>query len=959
MGIVHAARKAGPIDQGHDDARTEHRAELEQLQRALRRCSEGQFSTVLVSGPLASGKTTLLHAFSEYATTSGAEVLSAYASHAEQAFSLGVLEQVFQNCEACLPHIKHAIASWMEGRTDPAATDEFDYRLQVVLALSRTILESLQDLAGRHPVVIVVDDAHFADRLSLQCLLHVMRRLKTAQVLLVLAEGDHLAQLPRTFRTDLLRHPTCQRVAVELLSPDQVSGLLAAAFPPATAERLAERFYQLSGGNPLLLHGLIDDARANPGLVEGHSGAGAAYERAVLDLLYRSSYPVLEQLAKAVAVLDCAATVPLLSQLIDADLGATARAMATLRSTGVLEHSSFRHRALRTAVLNSMSTVEIRELHSEVAHLLRDAGAGAALIAPHVVAAEETHPWGIAVLRKAAEEALSEGELQTAICCLRRAHEASSDDLQRATIASLLISAEWRSDPAGAAERYLPELVSAVRKGILTGISAVRTCRYLLWTGQVAETMDILRSLRQDGDATFAGDTPTVDGIRRWLPYLFPGLLTQPASALGDVGPLPAQDSPSTSVWAPQHRAVAVLDTVLRNGFSAEALDMAEQLLHGTRLDDKTLIPLTIALHALVWGDRLHMAESRCEVLLKAASREQAPMWHGLFTIAQANIHFLRGDLIEAERSAQTALRLVSAEGWGIAIAMPLSILIRTAVAMGRYEKAAAYLATPVPPAMMQTLFGAQYLFARGHCHLATGESEAALSAFRATGELVAAWQFDNPTILPWRSSAAQAHLCMGEPEEAKALVLEQLSLLRPEQHRALGVTLRAQAATESRHVAVPLLEQASDLFDRLGDRLELAQTLADLSHAHRMLDRQDIAEVIANRALKLATTCGADPLKAILVPMTGEDDRSPGSPHPLTALSRAERRVAYLAAQGHTNRQISNMLYITVSTVEQHLTRIYRKLSVNRRSDIGSQLQLVHSGGPDLDADWQRHDDP
>ena len=56
-------------------------------------------------------------------------------------------------------------------------------------------------------------------------------------------------------------------------------------------------------------------------------------------------------------------------------------------------------------------------------------------------------------------------------------------------------------------------------------------------------------------------------------------------------------------------------------------------------------------------------------------------------------------------------------------------------------------------------------------------------------------------------------------------------------------------------------------------------------------------------------------------------------------ALSDSELRVAELAAKGHTNREISGILYITVSTVEQHLTRVYRKLNVTRRRDLPHDL--------------------
>jgi DNA-binding CsgD family transcriptional regulator len=53
---------------------------------------------------------------------------------------------------------------------------------------------------------------------------------------------------------------------------------------------------------------------------------------------------------------------------------------------------------------------------------------------------------------------------------------------------------------------------------------------------------------------------------------------------------------------------------------------------------------------------------------------------------------------------------------------------------------------------------------------------------------------------------------------------------------------------------------------------------------------------------------------------------------------------VAALAAEGYTNREISGRLFITVSTVEQHLTRIYRKLNVTRRTELPASLTGEHS---------------
>jgi len=80
-----------------------------------------------------------------------------------------------------------------------------------------------------------------------------------------------------------------------------------------------------------------------------------------------------------------------------------------------------------------------------------------------------------------------------------------------------------------------------------------------------------------------------------------------------------------------------------------------------------------------------------------------------------------------------------------------------------------------------------------------------------------------------------------------------------------------------------------------------------------------------------------------VMVKDPGPDVRS--GPEPglvaVTVLSEAERRVAALAVQGYTNRDIASRLHLTVSTVEQHLTRTYRKLQVNRRRDLPTDLEF------------------
>ncbi|MEG9513475.1 helix-turn-helix transcriptional regulator [Saccharopolyspora indica] len=98
---------------------------------------------------------------------------------------------------------------------------------------------------------------------------------------------------------------------------------------------------------------------------------------------------------------------------------------------------------------------------------------------------------------------------------------------------------------------------------------------------------------------------------------------------------------------------------------------------------------------------------------------------------------------------------------------------------------------------------------------------------------------------------------------------------------------------------------------------------------------------MVTRRALHLATLCHAEQLTSELTvqqrPVAVADRRAEG----LESLSDAERRVAELASRGDTNREIARSLYITISTVEQHLTRVYRKLKVRRRVDLPADLGL------------------
>jgi DNA-binding CsgD family transcriptional regulator len=392
-------------------------------------------------------------------------------------------------------------------------------------------------------------------------------------------------------------------------------------------------------------------------------------------------------------------------------------------------------------------------------------------------------------------------------------------------------------------------------------------------------------------------------------------------------------------------RAPATLATVLRFGPRGHIVTEAERVLQGCWLDDTTVHALQLALLALMYADNQERAAHWCDLLLGEAAARQAPSWHGMFAAVRAEIALRQGELPAAEAHARSAFSLISEHGWGVTIGGPLGTLVRAATAIGNYDQAAKALTMPVPDAMLQTRWGLWYLHARGTYHLAVDQPQAALSDFLTCGELMTEWNIDLPALIPWRSEAAHVYVRLGQDPQARKLAKAQLGRPGAQRSRTHGISLRALAAcTELRH-RPNLLQKASEELLASGDKLEFARALADLGDTYHLLGDSERARMTVRRARHIAKECPSESLRSRLFPSWMDQ---PGGPAPepegteaeLTALSDAERRVAKLAAMGHTNREIARKLYITVSTVEQHLTRVYRKLKVHRRSDLPLQLQ-------------------
>lgn len=177
----------------------------------------------------------------------------------------------------------------------------------------------------------------------------------------------------------------------------------------------------------------------------------------------------------------------------------------------------------------------------------------------------------------------------------------------------------------------------------------------------------------------------------------------------------------------------------------------------------------------------------------------------------------------------------------------------------------------------------------------------------------------------------------------------EQLTRLGEGRSRVRGIALRHLAATSTVRERVPLLQGAVRILTACGDRLELAHAQADLKAAAEEFAQLEPPLGWQEPAASSAEQQDTPELRSLLASHHREDKDVEGTAADgadlfpvLTELTDAERRVGALAASGCTNREIAGKLFITVSTVEQHLTKIYRKLKVRSRSGLPSELMSM-----------------
>jgi DNA-binding CsgD family transcriptional regulator len=798
------------------------------------------------------------------------------------------------------------------------------------------------NLAGEGPLLLTVDDLHWCDRQSLRFLAYLARRLEGTGV--VLAGGLRTAE-PGTDPVmigELASAFGATRLHPGLLGEASVAQLVRLRLNAEPDPTFTAACRVATGGNPLLLGQLLTSLESDGVRPEARQANAVreigprAVSRTVLLRLQRLPDEAAA-VAQAVAVLGDGAQLPLIAALAGLDEHVVADATAALARAHVLRPEPplrFVHPLVRDAVYHDLAPAEREVRHAEAARLLIEAQAPAEAVATHLLTcAPRGHGWVVDILGEAAASARSRGAADSAAAYLERALAEPPPARQRTMVLRELGIAETLTSGPAAADhlREAWERLDDPRQRAQTAVTLART---LVFTAPTEEAMAFVRRAVAETPPELVDERQALQAIELMaIPLGAPdqeAVKTLESARIEGQGPgakmLAAAASLARALTgAPADACVQLANEALADGVLVEA--------------DPGLLP-TAAGWVLVMADR-DEALGAWENLRAHAHRRGS-----LFGFLGANLwsgaaSLWRGELPEAENRLLAALE--DARAWGLlrsggfyGPAFGFTGAVR--ILRGDLEGAREQL-DPAGGDERLAHGSRLTLASRVELLLAEGRHEEALAAADELAERCG--PIVNPGWAPWRSLKARALDGLGRSDESLALATEELA--HAESFGSPSVAGRAKRVlgTLERERGVERLREAVELLEQSTARLELAIALCALGAAWRRQRRPTEARGPLRRALELADRCDAAPLaeqaRSELYAAGGRPRRTALSG--LESLTASERRVADLAAEGRTNKQIAQALYVTPKTVELHLSNTYRKLDIGSRGELGKAL--------------------
>ncbi|HEY6471488.1 MAG TPA: AAA family ATPase [Acidimicrobiales bacterium] len=833
----------------------------------------------------------------------------------------------------------------------------------------------LRRLAAERPVLLLLDDIHWADLDSLRLLVYLVRRSAQLPVAVVgtLRPWPHGAQAA----IDVLAvDGLVEVVRLHPLSEPASAALLASLTASALEGEQAARAWRLTAGNPLLLIEAARVLRDHGRLpVPGHSEPIA--QASTLLLSHVAGLPAdTLGVVQAAAVLGQSFSLGVLEWVSGLEAEAFARAFDVAVLAGLLRsdgtgRGAFHHELLAASIYADTPPARRRLLHARAFDHCVAVGDEEAAV-PHVLAgALGDDPRAAPLLARAGARALRDGAVETGLSHLRRAVDVSGgsapDDLLE-SLADALFLAGLFDEAIGVYRRLLARPDPADGAGGAevdrAGVAA-KEARTLVYAGHIEEAMAVFDQLV--AEAAAAGDV--------WR--LAPLLLERGHALWETAGPAAGNASLALADEFKIPSPLGELVTGMRAGYRHHLGDLSglpeieRQALETRRMSlaghgPNPEISTNAFIHQVaVCGamERFDEAEIYVQMALKEFARVGALLPSVPLRMQRISILQVRGELA----AAMAALDDLDEEFDVGSLLLPyfLQVRARTLCLLGDYEGASRARAEALGLAGSRTWFVRIALgMAEGHELLFGGEAAAATDVFGRVEQVARDHDFKNPTILMWPAGAIEAGLAAGRLDDVARVVdlLEEQTRgfgIHWPRMLALGGRAGLAAAAGDGAAAERLYEEALALPCVVPlDRMPIAVRYGRWLRQHHQALR---ARTVLAGALETAEALGARPMAeaahAELAAAGGRRRRTARGRGGVGGaqqgdggtglLTTQQARVAALAVTGATTKEIAQSLYLSPRTVESHLAQVFVRLEVRskaelrrRRGEFAAQLE-------------------
>jgi len=907
---------------------------------------EAGAAALVLEGEAGVGKTTLWAETVARAQEQGFRVLEARPAESETSFSFAglgdLVGRVLDNALEALP------AAQRRALSRALVLEEDDGRPPDPHAIGVAVLSVLRSLADERPVLVAIDDVQWLDAASAVALGYGARRLRDERVGILLSrrrpsESALLAELGRSFPAERMT-----AVGVGPVDPVSLHRLVHDHLGAALPRPLLVEVHEASGGNPfyaleivrMLQRTGVSVEAGQPlpvpdslhDLVHERLLALPAESREYLVAAAAHAHPTVALTETASGVGRDAGLVPALdARIVEVD-GDRIRFTHPLLAAGAYETAEPRRR---------------REIHARLADLLEDPEARAWQLCASVESPDERVA---AVLEDAALHARARGAPRPAALLLDRARGLTPESdregaLRRAADAAYL---HFESGDAQRAEATLRDLMASASKGLprakaLWVLARIKT--YEAPDDAAELFLEVVAEAEAEGDRELLAAAH--EGVASSLYYALERLdesARHAEAALGLAREL-GDDALEGDVLISKLGVSVLLGDASLDAIAQRAEALQERAVERRVLDQ----PLLVVAEYWLQSDAQARARATFGELLRQAEEmgDESARPYLLFLLGEADC--VLGDLETALEHAREGHGAGDQSGQPLFSAYNLALESLVHAHLGDPERA--YAAAEGAFGLVAGRTGAVKLVvasALGHLEQARGRPDRVLEQLAAAVEFVRRESIAEPSAARFVVDQVEALVELGRREEAVELLdwyegnatrLRRISALAS-CARCRGL-LAAQAgdlddAQASFRDALALHDEVELPLDR--GRTLLALGAAQRRAKHRREARETLEEALAVFE-RIGSALWAERARAELKRISGRA-ASPG------ALTPAEERVAALVAEGKTNREVAAALYLSDRTVEGHLSRIFGKLGIRHRGELGAALAARQTQG-------------